>query len=101
DGQGRLVGLNTNRLGEGFYLAIPADDDLRGRVDALTRGEAPERKRLGIALTHSGAAKAMRRSVGLPDRDGLLVRHVENDSPAGRAGVRAGDLSADAQRRAP
>jgi serine protease Do len=99
DGEGRLVGLNTNRLGEGFYLAIPADEDLRSRVDALTRGEAPERKRLGIALTHSGAAKAMRRSVGLPDRDGLLVRHVEGDGPAGRAGVRAGDLIVEAQGR--
>ena len=97
DGEGRLVGLNTNRLGEGFYLAIPADQDLRARVDALTRGEAPARKRLGIALTHSGAAKAMRRSVGLPDRDGLLVRHVEGDGPAGRAGVRAGDLIVEAQ----
>ena len=100
DGEGRLLGLNTNRLGEGFYLAIPADADLRSRVDALTRGEAPERKRLGIALTHSGAAKAMRRSVGLPDRDGLLVRHVEGDGPAGRAGVRAGDLIVEAQGRA-
>src|SRR3989440_7571293 len=43
DGEGRLLGLNTNRLGEGFYPAIPADADLRSRVDALTRGEAPER----------------------------------------------------------
>ena len=100
DGEGRLVGLNTNRLGEGFYLAIPADEDLRSRVDALTRGEAPERKRLGIALAPSRAAKAMRRSVGLPDRDGLLVRHVEEDGAAGRAGVRTGDLIVEAQGRA-
>ena len=31
---GELLGINTNRLGEGFYLAIPADDALRGRADA-------------------------------------------------------------------
>src|SRR5580704_15846909 len=37
---GQLLGINTNRLGEGFYLAIPADEALRGRVDALARGEA-------------------------------------------------------------
>ena len=37
---GQLLGINTNRLGEGFYLAIPADDALRGRVDALGRGES-------------------------------------------------------------
>ena len=25
DAEGRLIGLNTNRIGEGFYLALPAD----------------------------------------------------------------------------
>ncbi len=34
----------------------------------------------------------MRRSVGLPDRDGLLVREVEDDSPAASAGILRGDL---------
>src|SRR5271169_1761616 len=28
---GQLLGINTNRLGEGFYLAIPADEALRRR----------------------------------------------------------------------
>ena len=36
---GQLLGINTNRLGEGFYLAIPADEALRGRIDALARGD--------------------------------------------------------------
>src|SRR5262250_2703921 len=35
DAEGRLLGINTNRLGEGFYLAIPADEALRGQADAL------------------------------------------------------------------
>ena len=43
DAQGQLLGINTNRLGEGFYLAIPADEALRGRVDALARGESVRR----------------------------------------------------------
>ncbi len=30
---GQLLGINTHRLGEGFYLAIPADEALRGRVE--------------------------------------------------------------------
>jgi S1-C subfamily serine protease len=34
----------------------------------------------------------MRRAVGLPERPGLLVRAVEDDSPAATAGVEAGDL---------
>ncbi len=92
NGAGRLVGINTNRLGEGFYQALPADADLKGRVEALARGESPSRRRLGVALAPPQAARHMRRAVGLPERDGLLVRHVQDDSPAGLAGVRSGDL---------
>ena len=92
DGGGRLVGVNTNRLGDGFYLALPADADLEARIDALTRGEAPLRRHLGVALAPPRAARHLRRAVGLPDRDGLLVRGVEDGGPADRAGLREGDL---------
>jgi S1-C subfamily serine protease len=92
DAEGRLVGINTNRLGEGFYLALPADPALRSRVDALGRGESPERPRLGVAVAPSHVARRLRRSVGLPDRDGLLVRGVDDGSPAQRAGIVEGDL---------
>lgn len=34
----------------------------------------------------------MRRAVGLPDAEGLLIRHVEDNSPAARAGLAKGDL---------
>ncbi len=34
----------------------------------------------------------MRRAVGLPERDGLLVRDVEEGGPAARAGIAEGDL---------
>ena len=92
DATGEFVGLNTNRLGEGFYLAQPADASLRERIDSLGRGEAPARPRLGIAIAPAHVARRLRRSVGLPERDGLLVRGVEDDSPASRAGIREGDL---------
>lgn len=92
DADGRLLGLNTNRLGEGFYLALPADAALRERVDALGRGEAPRRQRLGVAVAPSHVARRLRRSVGLPERDGILVRGVEEGSPAERAGIQQGDL---------
>ena len=90
--EGRLLGLNTHRLGEGFYLAIPADDTLRARVEALARGESKSRARLGIGVAPSHVARGLRRAVGLPDADGLLVRLVEDDSPASRAGLAVGDL---------
>ena len=92
DTEGRFLGLNTNRLGEGFYAAIPADADLKARVDALARGESPRRHHLGVGLVPGRAARHLRRSVGLPDRDGVLVQAVEPDSPAAAAGLRQGDL---------
>jgi len=92
DGKGRFLGLNTNRLGEGFYLALPADADLRARVDALGRGEAPSRRRLGVAVAPAFVARRLRRSVGLPELDGILVRGVEDGSDADKAGIEQGDL---------
>ena len=92
DAGGQLLGINTNRLGEGFYLAIPADEALRGRVDALARGESARPPRLGITITPGHMARRMRRAVGLPDAEGLLIRDVAEDSPAARAGLAQGDL---------
>jgi len=92
DAEGRLLGLNTQRLGEGFYLALPADAALKARIDALARGESTVRPRLGIAVAPGHVARHLRRAVGLPDRDGVLVRAVEEGGPAGQAGVREGDL---------
>ncbi|MBI3746588.1 MAG: PDZ domain-containing protein [Chloroflexi bacterium] len=92
DAAGRLVGLNTHRIGEGFYLARPADADLRERVEVLARGQSVERPRLGVEVAPGHVARRLRRSVGLPERDGLLVRGVEDGSPAAGAGIREGDL---------
>jgi serine protease Do len=92
DGAGQLLGINTNRLGEGFYLAIPADETLRARIDALGRGESAAPPRLGIAIAPGHVARKMRRAVGLPDVEGLLIREVAEDSPAARAGLAQGDL---------
>src|SRR5205807_3612128 len=90
---------NTNHLGKGCYLALPADAERKGRVDALPRGEAPPRPRLGVALAPPRAARVLGRAVGLPDRDGLLIRGVEDDSPADRAGLKKGDLIVEAAGR--
>jgi len=89
---GQLLGINTNRLGEGFYLAIPADETLRGRIDELGRGEFATPPRLGVAIAPGHVARRLRRAVGLPDREGLLIREVTEDSPAARAGLAQGDL---------
>ncbi len=94
--EGRVVGINTHRRGDGFYLAVKATTELRQQLDALARGESPARVALGIAVAPSHVARRLRSAVGLPPQDGLLVRGVEEGSPAERAGVRPGDLIVEA-----
>jgi len=92
DVEGRLLGLNALRLDGGLILAVPATAAVKERTSGLARGEAPSSPRLGVAIAPPRAARRMRRAVGLPERDGLLVRAVEEGSPAARAGIERGDL---------
>jgi S1-C subfamily serine protease len=92
DRDGNLLGLNAVRRDGGFILALPADGALRRRAAELATGEASERPRLGVALAPPRVARRMRAAVGLPERDGLLVRGVEPGSPAATAGIERGDL---------
>ena len=86
DYDGRLLGINSVRVDGGLILAMPADATLRERVDALGRGETPKRVRLGVAIAPPRVARRLRRAVGLPERDGVLVRAVEEGSPADAPG---------------
>lgn len=92
DLDGRLLGINTVRQDGGLILAIAVDRVLRERVDALGRGEAPARVRLGVAIAPPRVARRLRRAVGLAELDGVLVRAVEEGSAAERAGIERGDL---------
>ena len=92
DLSGRLIGVNTHRLGEGFYLALPGTATLQARVRALMAGDSPRGRRLGVGLAPVPVARRLRRAVGLPDAEGLLIRLVEEGSPAEAAGLTAGDL---------
>jgi serine protease Do len=92
DRSGQVIGINAVRVDGGLILAIPADSTSRDRVAALSRGEAAGRPRLGVALAPPRVARRLRRAVGLPEREGVLVRGVEEDSPADRAELERGDL---------
>jgi serine protease Do len=89
---GTVVGLSTHRVGDGFYLALPADEDLKARLDNLAAGHPRRRVSLGVGLAPAGVARRLRRSVGLDERDGLLVRAIEDGGPAAEAGIAEGDL---------
>lgn len=92
DAGGSLVGLNTHRPGDGLYLALPADQALADRVEGLVRGDVPRRRRLGISIVPPHVARRLRAAVGLPPREGLLVRDVDPGGPAAAAGIVGGDL---------
>jgi serine protease Do len=92
DGAGRLLGVNAVRADGGLILAVPADRLTREGVEKLSQGESPRRARLGVAIAPPRVARRLRRAVGLPERDGILVRAVERGSAADRAGLERGDL---------
>jgi serine protease Do len=92
DRDGEVVGVNTNRVQEGFYQAIAANEALARRIAALSKGEAPQQHRLGTSIAPPHVTKRLRAAAGLPEVDGLLVRGVEENSPADKAGLRRGDV---------
>jgi serine protease Do len=92
DTDGHLLAINTLREEGGLILAVPFDATTRDKVDALARGESPKKVRLGVAIVPPRAARKLRSVVGLPERDGILVRAVEDASAAERSGIQQGDL---------
>jgi serine protease Do len=99
DLEGRIAGINLLRSEGGLILALAATAGVRESAERLAHGEEVERPTLGVAVAPPWTARKLRRAVGLPDREGVLVRAVETDSPADRAGVAEGDLIVAADRR--
>ena len=88
---GCLLGINTARTDAG-YQAVANSSDLRNRIASLTAGEMVDRPTLGIAVVDPAVARRVRSAAGLPERDGVLVSAVADDSPSAKAGLSKGDL---------
>jgi serine protease Do len=90
DARGRIVGINTAVAGAGLGLAIPVNATSRRIVAALLRDGRVRRAYLGLVSTPVQLQPSSVVRTG--HREGLRVVEVLGDSPAERAGLRAGDV---------
>ncbi len=94
DAAGNVVGINAqiySRSGgyQGVSFAIPVDVAMRVSRQIEATGQA-RHARLGVVV--QDVTQALADSFGLPRPDGALVSQVAPDSPAARAGLKAGDV---------
>jgi serine protease Do len=92
--RGEVVGINSqiySRSGgfQGISFAIPIDEAVRVSDQLRTSGRVT-RGRIGVQIDQ--VSKDVAESLGLGQPKGALVRGVEPNSPAARAGIEPGDI---------
>jgi serine protease Do len=92
--RGEVVGINSqiySRSGGfmGISFAIPMDEAMRVSEQLRTNGRV-SRGRIGVQI--APVTKEVAESIGLGKAQGVLVRGVEEGSPAEKAGIEAGDI---------
>jgi S1-C subfamily serine protease len=97
DSAGRVVGINTAVAGWGLGLAVPINDTTRRIVSSLVADGRVRRAYLGLVSTPAPLPAALAERTGR--RQGLRIVDVVAGSPADRAGLKAGDLVLEADRR--
>jgi S1-C subfamily serine protease len=90
DAMGRVVGVNSSRLGRGAGVTIPAAAAAKV-VDALVKQGRIRRGWLGVASQPARLPATLAAKLG-GQESGLLLVMVEADSPADRAGLLMGDI---------
>ena len=90
DAQGRVVGMNSSRLGRGAGLTIPVAAVERIAADLLKGGKV-RRAYLGISSQTAKLPAALSALAGGRET-GLLIVSVESQSPADAAGMLIGDI---------
>ena len=90
DVQGRVLGMNTSRFARDGGFAIPLDA-ARPIVETLLKQGRLRRAYLGVASQPARLPKALAQELDGRE-EALLIVSVEENSPAGRAGVIVGDL---------
>ena len=92
--RGEVVGINSqiySRSGGfmGISFAIPMDEAMRVSEQLRASGRVT-RGRIGVQI--APVTKEVAESIGLGKAQGVLVRGVEEGSPAEKAGIEAGDI---------
>jgi S1-C subfamily serine protease len=88
--QGEFLGMNTAGLHRSG-ITVPASTVARVSAELLEKGRV-ERPYLGLAMQTVPVPESLRTRLNLTASEGLLVVHVEPESPAEKAGVLLGDL---------
>jgi serine protease Do len=94
DLSGNVIGINSALISPtgasvGIGLAIPAEL-AKPVIDSLRRGQRPQRGYLGVGL--QPLDENIAESLGLPKDRGEIVRSVQPNEPAARAGIQQGDV---------
>ena len=94
DMAGNVIGINSALISPtgasvGIGLAIPAEA-AKPVIEALRRGQRPERGYLGVGL--QPLDENIAESLGLPKDRGEIVRSVQPGTPAAKAGLQQGDV---------
>jgi serine protease Do len=94
DLNGNVIGINSALISPtgasvGIGLAIPAEA-AKPVIDALRRGQRPQRGYLGVGL--QALDENLAPSLGLPKDSGEIVRSVVPGGPASRGGLQQGDV---------
>ena len=97
DSSCRVVGINTAVAGWGLGLAVPMNDTSRRIIAALVEDGRVRRAYLGLVSTPAPLPAALAERTGR--RRGLRIVDVVPGAPADRAGLKAGDLVLEADRR--
>jgi serine protease Do len=92
--RGEVVGINSqiySRSGGfmGISFAIPMDEAMRVSDQLRTTGRV-SRGRIGVEI--APVTKDVAESIGLGKAQGVLLRGIEEGSPAEKAGLEAGDI---------